>query len=98
MGAKRSILRNIKLTEGENTLLKADAYAHGMNMSQYLRWLVLKERGWRVSLVKEMESAIDRAMAKLNIIYECGHMLPGDWQALHEALSDIYPKSIAKKE
>ena len=35
---------NIKLTEEENKQLKADAYAHGMNVSEYVRWLIEKER------------------------------------------------------
>lgn len=30
--------------KNENKQLKADAYAHGMNVSEYIRWLVEKER------------------------------------------------------
>lgn len=44
MPIKDKVLRNIKLTEGENNKLKADAHAHGMNVSEYIRWLVEKER------------------------------------------------------
>lgn len=44
MPIKDKVLRNIKLTEDENNKLKADAHAHGMNVSEYIRWLVEKER------------------------------------------------------
>lgn len=44
MPIKDKVLRNIKLTEDENNKLKADAYAHGMNVSEYIRWLVEKGR------------------------------------------------------
>lgn len=44
MPIKEKVLRNIKLTEDENAQLKADAYAHGMNVSEYVRWLIGKER------------------------------------------------------
>ena len=44
MPLKDKVLRNIKLTEDENNKLKADAHAHGMNVSEYIRWLVKEER------------------------------------------------------
>lgn len=44
MTYEQKILRNIKLTEAENKQLKADAYAHGMNVSEYIRFLIRKER------------------------------------------------------
>lgn len=44
MPDKKLVLRNIKLTEDENKKLKKDAYAHEMNVSAYIRWLVEKER------------------------------------------------------
>ena len=44
MSVEYKVLRNIKLTEDENKQLKMDAYAHGMNVSEYVRWLVEKER------------------------------------------------------
>lgn len=47
MPIKDKILRNIKLTEEENEQLKADAHAHGMNVSEYIRWLIEKERKGR---------------------------------------------------
>lgn len=44
MTTKEKVLRNVKLTEDENRQLKLDAYAHGMNVSEYIRWLIEKER------------------------------------------------------
>lgn len=44
MTLEKKVLRNVKLTEDENQQLKHDAYAHGMNVSEYIRWLVEKER------------------------------------------------------
>ena len=44
MTTKEKVLRNVKLTEDENKQLKLDAYAHGMNVSEYIRWLIEKER------------------------------------------------------
>ena len=44
MSVEYKVLRNIKLTEDENKQLKLDAYAHGMNVSEYLRWLIERER------------------------------------------------------
>ena len=35
---------NFKVKEGEREKLKNDAYAHRMNISEYLRFLVKKER------------------------------------------------------
>lgn len=44
MSTDKKILRNIKLTAEENKWLKRDAYAHGMNVSEYMRWLIEMER------------------------------------------------------
>lgn len=44
MPLEKKVLRNFKLTEEENQQLKRDAYAHGMNVSEYIRWLVVRER------------------------------------------------------
>ena len=44
MPLKDKVLRNIKLTEDENNKLKADAHANGMNVSEYIRYLIEKER------------------------------------------------------
>jgi len=44
MPVTEKILRNIRLTEEENRKLKADAHAHGMNVSEYIRWLIERER------------------------------------------------------
>lgn len=44
MPVSEKVLRNIRLTEDENKQLVADAHAHGMNVSEYIRWLVEKER------------------------------------------------------
>ena len=44
MAIEKKVLRNIKLTDEENQQLKSDAYAHGMNVSEYIRWLIEKER------------------------------------------------------
>lgn len=38
------VLRTVKLTEDENKQLKKDAYAREMNVSEYLRWLIERER------------------------------------------------------
>ena len=35
---------NFKVKEGEREKLKNDAYAHRMNISEYLRFLIEKER------------------------------------------------------
>jgi hypothetical protein len=35
---------NFKVKEGEREKLKNDAYAHRMNISEYLRWLIDKQR------------------------------------------------------
>lgn len=42
--AKRKILRGIKLTPEENELLKREAHQHEMNVSEYIRYLIQKER------------------------------------------------------
>lgn len=35
---------NFKVREGERRAIRRDAYRHEMNVSQYLRWLISKER------------------------------------------------------
>lgn len=44
MGEEKNVVRNFKIAEDENKQLKLDAYAHGMNVSEYIRWLVERER------------------------------------------------------
>lgn len=41
---KRKILRGIKLTPKENDQLKHEAHQHDMNVSEYIRYLIEKER------------------------------------------------------
>lgn len=41
---KRKVLRGIKLTPSENELLKHEAHQHDMNVSEYIRYLIQKER------------------------------------------------------
>jgi predicted DNA binding CopG/RHH family protein len=36
--------QNFKITEQERQQLKQDAHRHGMNISEYLRFLIEKER------------------------------------------------------
>lgn len=45
MPNEKLVLCNVKLTEDEKKQLKKDAYAHLMNVSEYLRWLIERERG-----------------------------------------------------
>lgn len=40
----KKVLRNIKLTEEENKQLAHEAHKHDMNVSEYIRWLINKER------------------------------------------------------
>ena len=35
---------NFKVKEGERERIKNDAHAHRMNISEYIRWLIEKER------------------------------------------------------
>ena len=35
---------NFKVKEGEREKLKNDAHAHRMNISEYIRWLIERER------------------------------------------------------
>lgn len=44
MSLEEKVIRNFKLTATENAQLKKDAYAHGMNVSEYIRYLIEKER------------------------------------------------------
>ena len=53
MNCNKKVLRNIKLTEDENKQLKLDAYAHGRNVSEYLRWLIERERVSEKAVSKE---------------------------------------------
>lgn len=39
---KDTVFFNVK--KGEREKLKSDAHAHGMNISEYLRWLIEVER------------------------------------------------------
>lgn len=41
---KRKVLRGVKLTPEENELLKREAHQHEMNVSEYIRYLIEKER------------------------------------------------------
>lgn len=41
---KRKVLRGVKLTKEENELLKHEAHQHDMNVSEYIRYLIEKER------------------------------------------------------
>ena len=45
-------MKNFKVKEGEREKLKNDAHAHRMNTSEYLRWLIDKQR-------KEDENVFD---------------------------------------
>lgn len=42
---KEKVLRSVKLTPEENEQLKHEAHQHDMNVSQYIRYLIKKERG-----------------------------------------------------
>lgn len=44
MSRENLVQRKIYLSEDENKQLKKDAYAHEMNVSEYLRWLINRER------------------------------------------------------
>lgn len=44
MPYEQKVLCNVKLTEDDKRQLKADAHAHGMNVSEYIRWLIERER------------------------------------------------------
>lgn len=44
MSNRKLVIRTVKLTDDENKQLKKDAYAHLMNVSEYLRWLIERER------------------------------------------------------
>ena len=44
MPTEKKVQRNIKLPNEENKQLQKDAYAHGMNVTDYIQWLVRKER------------------------------------------------------
>lgn len=41
---KKKVVRGIKLTPEENDALRRDAYRHEMNVSEYVRHLIGKER------------------------------------------------------
>lgn len=41
---KKKVLRGVKLTQEENDLLKREAHQHNMNVSEYIRFLIKKER------------------------------------------------------
>ena len=44
MSRENLVQRKIYLSEDENKQLKKDAYAHEINVSEYLRWLIDRER------------------------------------------------------
>lgn len=50
---KKKVLRGIKLTPEENELLKYEAHQHNMNVSEYIRYLIEKERNYAKG--KELE-------------------------------------------
>lgn len=52
MSRENLVQRKIYLSEDENKQLKKDAYAHEMNVSEYLRWLINRERAY----VKEVST------------------------------------------
>ena len=41
--SKRNVTRLFRMTKEEDAQLQKGAYAHDMNISQYLRWLIKKE-------------------------------------------------------
>lgn len=41
---QRKVLRGVKLTPEENEQLKREAHQHGMNVSEYIRYLIQCER------------------------------------------------------
>jgi hypothetical protein len=53
MPNEKLVLCNVKLTEDEKKQLKKDAYAHLMNVSEYLRWLIERERASAKEVSKE---------------------------------------------
>lgn len=42
--AIKKVIRVVKLTPEENKQLKSDAHKHEMNVSEYIRYLIEKER------------------------------------------------------
>ena len=48
---------SFKVENGESEKITQDAYAHGMNKSEYLRWLIDKQR-------KEDENAVGQRSAE----------------------------------
>lgn len=40
----KKIIVNIKMEKSEKELAKKDAHKHEMNLSEYIRWLIEKER------------------------------------------------------
>ena len=44
MSLEKKVILNIKLTASEKEQLKHDAHAHGMNTSEYVRFLIERER------------------------------------------------------
>lgn len=53
MPNEKLVIRTVKLTDDENKQLKKDAYAHLMNVSEYLRWLIERERTSAKEVSKE---------------------------------------------
>lgn len=44
---KRKVIQGVKLTLEEKAQLKREAHQHEMNVSEYIRYLIEKERGGR---------------------------------------------------
>ena len=44
MSLEQKVILNVKLTLSEKEQLKRDAHAHNMNVSEYIRFLIEKER------------------------------------------------------
>lgn len=63
MSNEKLVIRTVKLTDDENKQLKKDAYAHLMNVSEYLRWLIQRERASAKAVSKEER---DRELSRSN--------------------------------
>ena len=63
MSNEKLVIRTVKLTDDENKQLKKDAYAHLMNVSEYLRWLIERERASAKAISKEER---DRELSRSN--------------------------------
>lgn len=62
MSKEKLVLCTLKLTEDEKKRLKKDAYAHEMNVSDYLRDLIRRERAsMKVQSAEERERELCRS-------------------------------------